>query len=117
MPQGVRRRLGIGNRSFRSNVKELLLVFVGDAVGESDAVVGKGEGGHDGVGLAFQHEKVCFPEQAALVDEAIFGEELVEVIVVARKRLALGEPLRGSANDVALGEQLVNGHIACVVLR
>ena len=71
--------------------EELLLVFVGDAVGQTDAVVGKRKGGDDGVGLAFETEKICLAEQLALVDKTVVGEELVKVSFATTERLTLGK--------------------------
>jgi hypothetical protein len=98
-------------------VKKLLLVLVGDAVRQADAVVGEREGRDDSVGLVFKAEEISLAEQTVLVDEAILGEELVQVCFATTEGLALRQFLLLGSNEVALGQQFVNGHSASQVFR
>ena len=97
--------------------EELLLVFVGDAVGQSDAVVGKRKGGDDGVGLAFQTEKISLTEQFALINKTVVGEELVKVALATTERFALGEFLLRGTHKFTLRQQVFYGHRTVQVLR
>ena len=98
-------------------VKELLFVFVSDAVGQSDAVVGKRESGDDGVGLTFETEQIGLAEQPALVDETILGEEFIKVSFATTEWLALGEFLLRGSHKVTLRQQVFYGHRAVQVFR
>ncbi len=98
-------------------VEELLFVFVGDAVGQTDAVVRKRKGGDDGVGLAFQTEKISLAEQLALIDKTIVGEEFVKISFATAERFALGKFLFRGSHKVAPCQQFFYGHSAVQVFR
>ena len=97
--------------------EELLLVLVGDAVGQADAVVGERKGGDDGVGLALETEKISLAEQFALVDKTVLGEELVKVSFATTERFALGEFLLRGTHKFTLRQQVFYGHRTVQVLR
>ena len=97
--------------------EELLLVLVGDAIGQADAVVGERKGGDDGVGLALETEKIGLAEQPTLIDKTILGEELVKVALTTTKRTTLGESLFRGTYKFALCQQLLYGHNAVQVFR
>ena len=97
--------------------KELLLVLIGDAVGQADAVIGERKGSDDSAGLALETKKIGSAEQLALINKTVLGEELVKVALTTTERTALGEFLLRSSHKVALRQQVFYGHSAVQVFR
>ena len=100
-----------------SVIKKLLFVFIGDAVGQTDAVIGERKGRNDGVWLTFETEKISLAEQPALIDKTIVGEELIEVSFATAERFTLGEFLLRGSHKFTLRQQFFYGHRAVQVFR